>query len=437
MRYGLLIPKSEPVENRPQMKIRVNPLTQTASTSNVANALQQLQHDSLNNNTPSRSVAATPTSQAAGNNSGSLAHSLVTNYLSNNQLTTAAPLPTTPTSARPPQRRRVRRKANSPSDDQAEHLTEMSVRGLDLFRYAKIYEGIYQCTECAKENIQKTFKNKYSFQRHAFLYHEGTQRKVFPCPVCSKEFSRPDKMKNHMKTTHECYMPKDVVYPLNFLVGSGGDAAQFQQNIKNRSIKIDNIVSQQQQQQQQSNNSQQQQQQKIAVSDSVSLQIQNIVNSQSKVENMIVTPQIQHILGRTSTSDSIQVLSPSSASATSTTAITSAQQQQILQQQALQQHIQQMNAAVAAAAAAASASATTANLDADNAVGSAQAQNSLATSDDVTTKSQQQNSQQQNDSSTQQQQQQQQQAATDNAALMSQFNTQMLSLQKIKIENTD
>ena len=25
--------------------------------------------------------------------------------------------------------------------------------------------------------LQKTFKNKYSFQRHAFLYHEGTQRK--------------------------------------------------------------------------------------------------------------------------------------------------------------------------------------------------------------------------------------------------------------------
>jgi hypothetical protein len=28
-------------------------------------------------------------------------------------------------------------------------------------------------------------------------------RKVFPCPVCSREFSRPDKMKNHMKSVHE------------------------------------------------------------------------------------------------------------------------------------------------------------------------------------------------------------------------------------------
>lgn len=109
-----------------------------------------------------------------------------------------------PTS-KPVQRRRIRRKAQSSNDDQAEHLTEMSVRGLDLFRYASIQEGVYQCIECAKENVQKTFKNKYSFQRHAFLYHEGKHRKVFPCPVCGKEFSRPDKMKNHMKTTHEMY----------------------------------------------------------------------------------------------------------------------------------------------------------------------------------------------------------------------------------------
>lgn len=109
------------------------------------------------------------------------------------------------TTCKPVQRRRIRRKAQSTNDDQAEHLTEMSVRGLDLFRYASIQEGIYKCIECAKENVQKTFKNKYSFQRHAFLYHEGKHRKVFPCPVCSKEFSRPDKMKNHMKTTHEMY----------------------------------------------------------------------------------------------------------------------------------------------------------------------------------------------------------------------------------------
>lgn len=130
---------------------------------------------------------------------------------------------------RQPQRRRVRRKGSSQQDEQAEHLTEMSVRGLNLFRYAKIFEGIYQCTECAKENIQKTFKNKYSFQRHAFLYHEGTSRKVFPCPVCSKEFSRPDKMKNHMKTTHDVLpTQKEAVYPLSFLAGSGGEMPSAQ-----------------------------------------------------------------------------------------------------------------------------------------------------------------------------------------------------------------
>lgn len=113
-------------------------------------------------------------------------------------------------------KRRMRRRANSQCQDPAEQLTEMSVRGLNLFRYASISEGVYQCTECAKLDIQKTFKNKYSFQRHAFLYHEGHQRKVFPCPVCGKEFSRPDKMKNHMKTVHDCFMPKDCVMPFGF-----------------------------------------------------------------------------------------------------------------------------------------------------------------------------------------------------------------------------
>ncbi|XP_060518631.1 protein tramtrack, alpha isoform-like isoform X4 [Cylas formicarius] len=112
---------------------------------------------------------------------------------------------------RPPPKRRIRRRATSQSQDPAEQLTEMSVRGLNLFRYASINEGVYQCTECAKVDVTKTFKNKYSFQRHAFLYHEGQQRKVFPCPVCQKEFSRPDKMKNHMKTVHDCFMPKDAV----------------------------------------------------------------------------------------------------------------------------------------------------------------------------------------------------------------------------------
>lgn len=123
-----------------------------------------------------------------------------------------------PPSSRPPIKRRARRRATSASQDPAEQLTEMSVRGLNLFRYASISEGVYKCTECAKSDVQKTFKNKYSFQRHAFLYHEGHQRKVFPCPVCAKEFSRPDKMKNHMKTVHDCFMPKDCVFPLGFFL---------------------------------------------------------------------------------------------------------------------------------------------------------------------------------------------------------------------------
>lgn len=122
-----------------------------------------------------------------------------------------------PPPPRPPTRRRVRRRTSSASDP-AEQLTEMSVRGLNLFKYASVSEGLYKCIECEKSNIDKTFKNKYSFQRHAFLYHEGHQRKVFPCPVCGKEFSRPDKMKNHMKTVHDCFMPKDCVLPLGFFL---------------------------------------------------------------------------------------------------------------------------------------------------------------------------------------------------------------------------
>ncbi|XP_071455425.1 protein tramtrack, alpha isoform isoform X3 [Hetaerina americana] len=133
-------------------------------------------------------------------------------------------------------RRRTRRRATSagpgegggtatsslgvdPTLDPAEQLTEMSVRGLNLFRYASVSsEGVYKCMECEKVEVTKTFKNKYSFQRHAFLYHEGLHRKVFPCPVCGKEFSRPDKMKNHMKTVHDCFMPKDCVFPLGFFL---------------------------------------------------------------------------------------------------------------------------------------------------------------------------------------------------------------------------
>ena len=92
---------------------------------------------------------------------------------------------------------------------EAESLQDMSVRGLDLLKYAHIAsDGSYRCIQCEKVQIVKSFKNKYSFQRHAFLYHEGNNRKVFPCPVCQKEFSRPDKMKQHLKQVHDCIIPK-------------------------------------------------------------------------------------------------------------------------------------------------------------------------------------------------------------------------------------
>lgn len=124
---------------------------------------------------------------------------------------------TTPPTPKTNVRRRARRRTSS-AHEAAEQLTEMSVRGLNLFRYASVSEGVYKCIECEKANMVKTFKNKYSFQRHAFLYHEGHQRKVFPCPVCGKEFSRPDKMKNHMKTVHDCFMPKDCIVPIGFFL---------------------------------------------------------------------------------------------------------------------------------------------------------------------------------------------------------------------------
>lgn len=91
-----------------------------------------------------------------------------------------------------------------------EQLQEMSIRGLNLFRYASVSEeGMYRCLPCEKEHVTRTFKNKYSFQRHAYLYHEGNQRKVFPCLVCGREFSRPDKLKHHLKTVHDYAVPRE------------------------------------------------------------------------------------------------------------------------------------------------------------------------------------------------------------------------------------
>ncbi|XP_074040480.1 tramtrack isoform X2 [Leptinotarsa decemlineata] len=186
-------------------------LTPKMETDNTDNSEQSNQLPG----TPESSRISTPDNLLNNNNNNMTTPS--TSSMSLPNLPNMANLPNSAAmnapATRQPTKRRVRRRATSQSQDPAEQLTEMSVRGLNLFRYASINEGIYQCTECAKVDVQKTFKNKYSFQRHAFLYHEGHQRKVFPCPVCQKEFSRPDKMKNHMKTVHDCFMPKDVVFP--------------------------------------------------------------------------------------------------------------------------------------------------------------------------------------------------------------------------------
>lgn len=273
---GLLIAnktlETVPGSNLHSIKIRVNPMMQQHATNLKMKSNNNITNSS-NSDTPSQSaqdlaqpptssthITSSPLSEYHQNN---ITVPIITSVNSlannNNQIPTNSSQfhPTSSSgngSGRQPLRRRIRRKGGSP-DEQAEQLTEMSVRGLNLFRYASISEGVYKCTECAKDNVQKTFKNKYSFQRHAFLYHEGTQRKVFPCPICSKEFSRPDKMKNHMKTTHDCFVTKDVnnTFPLNFLIGSGGDAMSPNNGPIIMHQKHDNDNHQQQQQQHHAN----------------------------------------------------------------------------------------------------------------------------------------------------------------------------------------
>lgn len=262
---GLLVPKEEPMEandaepgatsdhNQRQPQIRVsNFATQSASAANLVSVINQLQQnkqkDSNENHSndimhedKTESVSMWIKNDSNCNSSPIfITNSLIADMKNASSDTSPNSSMTSPTSGGVGQksmRRRIRRKHNSP-DDQAEALTEMSVRGLNLFRYASIQDGVYQCTECAKENVQKTFKNKYSFQRHAFLYHEGTQRKVFPCPVCRKEFSRPDKMKNHMKMTHECYMPKECKFPLPLIIAGSSQSAQLTQPINNNILNI-------------------------------------------------------------------------------------------------------------------------------------------------------------------------------------------------------
>ncbi|XP_070493501.1 protein tramtrack, alpha isoform isoform X2 [Chironomus tepperi] len=240
---GLLIPKTEPMETNdinvtemtPQPQIRVSGFaSQTNTSNNLSSATNnfQLKNDAIESDVGVDRNQMQNISRWIKHDNGSINTSpiIIANFKTltstNESPSSNSSILASPTSGQKTVRRRIRRKNQSP-DDQALTLTEMSVRGLNLFRYASIQDGVYQCTECLKENVQKTFKNKYSFQRHAFLYHEGTQRKVFPCPVCRKEFSRPDKMKNHMKMTHECYMPKECKFPIPLITSPGSSTPQI------------------------------------------------------------------------------------------------------------------------------------------------------------------------------------------------------------------
>ena len=49
-------------------------------------------------------------------------------------------------------------------------LSEMSVRGLDLLRYATLApDGTYRCIECERLQMAKNFKNKYSCEYNTAL----------------------------------------------------------------------------------------------------------------------------------------------------------------------------------------------------------------------------------------------------------------------------
>lgn len=117
-----------------------------------------------------------------------------------------------------------------------------------------------------------------------------------------------------MKMTHEAFMPKVEVYPLSYLMGGGGDMPQM------TSPGTQQQTNQQKKLQQQLQNSQ--------MKDNMSQQLQSILNSQ--VENMVVTPQIQHLLSTQRMGDS------ASGTSTPSPTLTNHQQQQQQQQQLLQ-----------------------------------------------------------------------------------------------------
>ena len=192
---------------------RVLPATSTSSASSGSPATP---NSDLSSPHSARQNNSTPSITANSEGSSTPMSPPNSSDLKSSSTTLLGPPPPPPQQARTPQtgsspggRRRRLRSPSSPGSDGTKSYNEMSVRGLDLLRYARIAaDNTYRCIECERVQIHKNFKNKYSFQRHAFLYHEGAARKVFPCPICQKEFSRPDKMKSHLKTAHDCIIPK-------------------------------------------------------------------------------------------------------------------------------------------------------------------------------------------------------------------------------------
>ncbi|XP_073844634.1 uncharacterized protein [Musca autumnalis] len=105
------------------------------------------------------------------------------------------------TNLTPTTKRKRRHRITTESNMEKEYLEKMSVRGLDTQNIKSMIDGIIHCLLCSQNGVTKTFKNQYSFQRHVFLLHSGI-RKIFRCPICNSEFSRPDKMNEHKKTKH-------------------------------------------------------------------------------------------------------------------------------------------------------------------------------------------------------------------------------------------
>ncbi|XP_055838906.1 putative uncharacterized protein DDB_G0291608 isoform X2 [Episyrphus balteatus] len=229
-----------------------------------------------------------------------------------------------------------KRKLRNEPDEQSEYLEKMSVRGLDIQKYEHIVDGIAYCAVCAKKEIFKTFKNKYSFQRHAYLFHEGDNRKIFACPVCSKEFSRPDKMKMHKKDKHS------EVVDMEEQIKAAAEEEKAPVIVKaparrKRVTKAQKLLQQQQQLQQQQDEEEEEQQQQ---------QQQQMLNDRSTITTIIETKSESNNNSNQSlsncTSHQMQTIDLSSMILPSQLQISTAELLQHHQQQQQQQQQQQL-----------------------------------------------------------------------------------------------